>query len=82
MYSSGIIEIALKEIESYQANFIFALCLVVPLIFFLVLLAFCRSRRIAKRVDELTLAVKGLINEQEARYTRDLLGRRKDKGAG
>ena len=52
------------------------------LTFVLVLIALSRGSRLRKGLDALTDSVRGLINEQEARYTRELLGRAKDKGPG
>jgi hypothetical protein len=82
LYGSDAIEFMLRDIESRHAEIILVLCFIVPLIFVLVLIALNRVRTLRKRVDELTHSVRGLINEQEACYTRELLGRTKDKGPG
>ena len=82
MYGSAAVEFMRTYIESRQAEVILALCFVVPLTFVLVLVALSHNRRLRKRLDELTNSVRGLINEQEARYTKELLGRAKDKDAG
>ena len=79
MYVSDAIEFMRSHIENYQANIIVGLCFAVPLIFVLVLIALSRGRRLRKRVDELTRSVRRLINEQEARYTREFLNSRKTK---
>jgi Sel1 repeat len=74
MYPDAI-EFMLRNTESRHAEIILVLCFIAPLIFVLVLIALSRGRRLRKRVDELTHSVRGLINEQEPRYTRVLLGR-------
>ena len=81
MYPDAI-EFMLRDIESRHAEIILVLCFIAPLIFVLVLIALSRGRRLRKRVDELTHSVRELINEQEPRYTRVLLGRAKDKDPG
>ena len=74
MYPDAI-EFMLRDIESRHAEIILVLCFIAPLNFVLVLIALSRGRRLRKRVDELTHSVRELINEQEPRYTRVLLGR-------
>ncbi len=82
MYNSDIVEFVWRYVESRQAEIILALCFVELLTFVLVLIALSRDRQLRKRMDGLTNSVRGLINEQEARYTREILGRAKDKGPG
>ena len=82
LYGSDAIEFMLRDIESRYAEIILVLCFIVPLNFVLVLIALRRGRKLRRRVDELAHSVWELINEQEAGYTRELLGRTKDKGPG
>ena len=65
--------------ERYQTDVILALCVSALLILVLVLIALVRGRRLRKRVDELSNSVRKLINDEEARYTREILGRTKPK---
>lgn len=80
MYDSDAVEFMRRYIEGREAEIILALCFAELLSFVLVLIALSRDRRLRKRLDALTNSVMGLVNEQEARYTRELLGRAKDKG--
>jgi hypothetical protein len=68
-----------STIERYQTDVILALCAAVLLVLVLVLIALVRGRRNRKRVDELRASVRKLINDEEARYTREVLGRTKSK---
>jgi uncharacterized protein YoxC len=79
MHGSMVVDSMLRHIESYQAQSILALFLIVLVIFVMTVIAFRVSRRLRNRVDELTRTVNGLTNQQEARYTRELIGRAKDK---
>lgn len=79
MYGSGVIESMLGYIQSYQAQFILALSFVVLVIFVIDVTTFICERRLRRRVDELARIVQGLVNDREARYTRELLGRSKNK---
>ncbi len=79
MHGSDTLEFMRRYIESYPADMILALCAAVLLIFVLVLIMLVRGRRLKKRVDQLTNSVRRLINDEEARYTREILGRTKGK---
>jgi hypothetical protein len=68
-----------STIERYQTDIILALCASVLLVLVLVLIALVRGRRNRKRVDELRDSVRKLINDEEARYTREVLGRTKTR---
>jgi hypothetical protein len=80
IYGSNALEFLRSNIEIYRADVILALCAAVLLIFVLVWIALSRSRRLGKRIDDLTYSVSGLLNQEGARYTREILGRTKDKG--
>ena len=73
----GVIESVLGYMESHQPQSIMPLSLVVLVIFAIEVTTFISYRRLKRRVDELALIVKGLVNEREARHTREILGRSK-----
>jgi len=77
-----VIESVLGYIESYQPQSILALSFVVLVIFVIEVTTFIGHRRLRRRADELARIVKGLVNEREVRYTRELLGRSKNKDSG
>jgi signal transduction histidine kinase len=77
---SDALQFVRDNIERYQTDVTVALCAAVLLILILVLIALARGRRLRKRVDELSGSVRKLINDEEARYTREILGRTKAKG--
>lgn len=77
MYNRFYVEFMRRLVE-----IILGMTFVELLTFVLVLIALSRCSRLRKRLDALTDSARGLIDEQEARYTRELLGRAKDKGPG
>ena len=79
MHGSDALEFMRSHVESYQADIILALCAAVLLVFVLVLITLIRGRRLRKLVDELRKSVRRLNNDEEARYTREILGRTKSK---
>jgi hypothetical protein len=80
IYGSNVLEFLRSHVEIYQTDVILALCAAVLLIFVLVWIALSRGRRLGKKIDDLTYSVNGLLNQEGARYTREILGRTKDKG--
>jgi len=76
---SDALQFLTSNIERYQTDIILALCASVLLVLVLVLIALVRGRRNRKRVDELRDSVRKLIHDDEARYTREVLGRTKSK---
>jgi predicted lysophospholipase L1 biosynthesis ABC-type transport system permease subunit len=76
---SDALQFVRSNIERYQTDIILALCAFALLIFVLVLIALVRGRRVRKRVDDLSGSVRKLINDEEARYTREILGRTRSK---
>jgi hypothetical protein len=82
MYGSDAVEFMRSQVEGRQVDFILALTAAVVLIFILMLIAVIRGRRLRKGVGELRESVRKLIRDEEARYTREILGRTKVKDHG
>jgi hypothetical protein len=82
MYGSGVIESVLGYIEGYQPQSILVLSFVGLVIFVIEVTTIIDHRRLKRRVDELARILNGLVNEREVRYTRELLGRAKNKDSG
>jgi hypothetical protein len=79
MYGSDALDFMRNYVERYQADIFLSLCAATPLLFILILITLIRGRRLRKRVDELRNSVNRLINDEEARYTREILGRTRAK---
>lgn len=80
-YGSDAIKFMWSYLESYQADVVLALCAAELLIFIIILILIMRVRRLSGQIDELSGAVKRVINDEAARYTRSILGRSKDTDA-
>lgn len=69
----------LDHIMNYQAEVLLGLSVAMTILLLFLIIVLVRVRRLRERSDELAKSVKSLLNDQEARYTRELLKATKDK---